>query len=238
MSGNTIAEIPTPIEVPDEPSYKRQNVFPEIEFAGPKPLGMARVVSEKPVSTKQNHIEVQTPKTKDAAKAQGAEIAALIAQARQKALEEERAREEAATAAVEAEQAKKRKREEREKEKSRKKEKLRDRDAYEAEKQANKEKRLQKLIGAVVVKTMQKYRGKDFSHDLFKKYAKEVRYCLVTLSLRSLIILVFYRSRLLYVRRRRNRLRIPRTDLNLYRKRRSRRLRNLRRDTCRSSSAK
>ena len=42
------------------------------------------------------------------------------------------------------------------------------------EKEANKEKRLLKLIGAIVVKCMSKYQ-KQMDHDLFKKHAKEVR---------------------------------------------------------------
>lgn len=41
------------------------------------------------------------------------------------------------------------------------------------EKEANKEKRLMKLIGGVVVKCMSKH-SKEFDHDSFKKYAKEV----------------------------------------------------------------
>ena len=42
------------------------------------------------------------------------------------------------------------------------------------EKEANKEKRLLKLVGAVVVKCMSKYQ-KDMDHELFKQHAKEVR---------------------------------------------------------------
>ena len=42
------------------------------------------------------------------------------------------------------------------------------------EREANKEKRLLKLVGAVVVKCMSKYSGK-MDNDVFKKYAKEVR---------------------------------------------------------------
>jgi SRI (Set2 Rpb1 interacting) domain len=42
------------------------------------------------------------------------------------------------------------------------------------EKEANKEKRLLKLVGAVVVKCMSKYASK-MDNDVFKKYAKEVR---------------------------------------------------------------
>ncbi|KAJ6578858.1 histone methyltransferase [Mycena vulgaris] len=41
------------------------------------------------------------------------------------------------------------------------------------EKEANKEKRLQKLVGAVVVKCMSKY-GKSLERDTFKKHAKEL----------------------------------------------------------------
>jgi hypothetical protein len=41
------------------------------------------------------------------------------------------------------------------------------------EKEANKEKRLQKLVGGIVVKCMSKYQ-KQMDHDLFKKHAKEV----------------------------------------------------------------
>jgi [histone H3]-lysine36 N-trimethyltransferase len=41
------------------------------------------------------------------------------------------------------------------------------------EREANKEKRLLKLVGAVVVKCMSKY-SKQMEHDMFKKHAKEV----------------------------------------------------------------
>lgn len=44
------------------------------------------------------------------------------------------------------------------------------------EKEALKEKKLKKMVGAVVVKTMSKYQ-KYMDHEQFKKYAKEVRYC-------------------------------------------------------------
>lgn len=43
------------------------------------------------------------------------------------------------------------------------------------EKEASKEKRLQKLVGAIVVKCMSKY-AKTLNRELFKKYAKEVYY--------------------------------------------------------------
>lgn len=48
------------------------------------------------------------------------------------------------------------------------------------EKEANKEKRLLKLVGAVVVKCMSKY-SKKLDHDQFKKYAKEVGVVLLLL---------------------------------------------------------
>jgi [histone H3]-lysine36 N-trimethyltransferase len=51
------------------------------------------------------------------------------------------------------------------------------------EKEANKEKRLQKLVGAVVVKCMSKYQ-KQMDHDAFKKHAKEVRRCFAISALR------------------------------------------------------
>lgn len=58
----------------------------------------------------------------------------------------------------------------------------------EGEKEANKEKRLLKLVGAVVVKYMSKY-SKLMDHDLFKKHAKEVRFLVefVQMSLRRYI---------------------------------------------------
>ncbi|EEB95032.1 hypothetical protein MPER_06062, partial [Moniliophthora perniciosa FA553] len=43
------------------------------------------------------------------------------------------------------------------------------------EREANKEKKLQKLVGAIVVKSMSKY-AKSLEHDMFKKYAKEVHF--------------------------------------------------------------
>jgi len=51
------------------------------------------------------------------------------------------------------------------------------------EKEALKEKRLLKLVGAVVVKCMSKY-AKSLDRDNFKKYAKEVC-CPVSLTLRT-----------------------------------------------------
>ena len=55
------------------------------------------------------------------------------------------------------------------------------------EKEASKEKRLHKLVGAIVVKCMSKY-AKTLNRELFKKYAKEVHYCLTINSLLTLWI--------------------------------------------------
>ena len=56
---------------------------------------------------------------------------------------------------------------------SRKKQKTSKKGLTLEEKEANREKRLLKLVGAVVVKCMSKY-SKSMDHDLFKKHAKEV----------------------------------------------------------------
>ncbi|KAI0628512.1 hypothetical protein C8Q77DRAFT_1148962 [Trametes polyzona] len=56
---------------------------------------------------------------------------------------------------------------------ARKKAKAKHKKLSQEEKEANKEKRLLKLIGAVVVKCMSKYKD-EMDHDLFKKYAKEL----------------------------------------------------------------
>lgn len=54
----------------------------------------------------------------------------------------------------------------------------------QAEKEANKEKRLLKLVGAVVVKCMSKHRD-QLDHEQFKKHAKEVRRTSPVLSLHA-----------------------------------------------------
>ena len=61
------------------------------------------------------------------------------------------------------------------------------------EKEAAKEKRLLKLVGAVVVKCMSKYSGK-MDTDVFKKYAKEVRTSLAFLLLSLAIFLTLLHS--------------------------------------------
>lgn len=56
---------------------------------------------------------------------------------------------------------------------ARRKERSQKKSSSSEDKEANKEKRLLKLVGAVVVKSMSKY-SKSFDHDSFKKQAKEV----------------------------------------------------------------
>ncbi|KAJ6463484.1 histone methyltransferase [Mycena sanguinolenta] len=76
----------------------------------------------------------------------------------------------AAAAAAAAQAAKNASREHKRKHRSHRKEKAKE---APEEKEANREKRLLKLIGAVVVKSMTKY-GKSLERDSFKKHAKEL----------------------------------------------------------------
>lgn len=102
----------------------------------------------------------------DVSKAKREEAQAIIAAAAESAAKEEEA---AAAAAAEA-KAKAQAAEERA---ARKKTKGPKKVLTPEEKEANKEKRLLKLVGAVVVKCMSKY-AKSLNHDLFKKHAKEL----------------------------------------------------------------
>ena len=134
-----------------------------------KPLGFTkREPASTPVPQTPVQAEVPTP-TKSTAPSREA-IAQVIAAAAF-------AREEAAKAAlVEAQK----KAEQEQKEQKRKEYKAQKAAAKASskkisleEKEALKEKRLLKLIGAVVVKCMSKHK-EQFDHDSFKKYAKEV----------------------------------------------------------------
>ena len=106
-------------------------------------------------------------------KAETAAIIAAAAAAQKEA--EERALVEAAAAAEE--QAKEEERNA-ERERRRKERKAKERGEknrhYDRDREDNREKRLLKLVGAVVVKTMSKYRTR-MDVDTFKKHAKEVR---------------------------------------------------------------
>jgi hypothetical protein len=96
--------------------------------------------------------------------------AAIIAAAaaEQKAAEE-RALMEAAAAAEEQN-----KEEERKAERERRRKERKDREEKRHIRESDREKRLLKLVGSVVVKTMSKYRTR-MDVDMFKKHAKEVR---------------------------------------------------------------
>ncbi|KAK7055447.1 histone methyltransferase [Favolaschia claudopus] len=100
--------------------------------------------------------------------AEQAELATIIAAAvAQKAAEDEKAAEAAAAAAAAAAAQAAKPREHKRKHRSHKKVQTAE------EKEANKEKRLLKLVGAVVVKCMSKY-GKSLERETFKKHAKEL----------------------------------------------------------------
>lgn len=99
-----------------------------------------------------------------------ADIHSVIEEAK-KAAEREK-REAERLAAQEAKKAKER--EERDKRKSVTRDKAKKKNLTSEEKEALKEKKLLKLVGAVVVKSMSKY-SKQIDRDTFKKHAKEVR---------------------------------------------------------------
>ena len=104
----------------------------------------------------------------EARRVQEASAKALIAQVAAKAAEEE------AAAAAAALQAKKLAEEAAEKAERKKQRAALKKTMTPEEKERNKEKRLMKLVGAVVVKCMSKY-SKQFDRDVFKQHAKEVR---------------------------------------------------------------
>jgi hypothetical protein len=104
-------------------------------------------------------------------KAETAAIIAAAAAAQKEA--EERALVEAAAAAEEQTKAEERNAE-RERRRKERKERERGEKKRHHDDQDNREKRLLKLVGAVVVKTMSKYRTR-MDVDTFKKHAKEVR---------------------------------------------------------------
>lgn len=101
----------------------------------------------------------------------------IIADAARKA--EERKREEARIAA-EREQKEKEEAERRAKRAAKEKERAKKREMTPEEKEALKEKRLQKLVGQVVVRCLSKHKD-QLDHDTFKEKAKEV--CTISLLL-------------------------------------------------------
>ncbi|KAI0063379.1 hypothetical protein BV25DRAFT_424390 [Artomyces pyxidatus] len=143
--------VPPPVQDPPPSSY------PHIE---PEHIVMQRVMQRPPLPVKFDPAQAKA----DAA----AVIAAAVA-----AEKAEQARAEAAAAAAADELAKDElKKEEREQRERRRKDR-KDREKRKKEREANKEKRLLKLLGAVVVKAMSKYRAR-FEVDAFKKHAKEL----------------------------------------------------------------
>ena len=89
-------------------------------------------------------------------------------------VEEERKREEERIAAEKARKEEEEEERKRRRAKAKEREKAKKQSLTPEEKEALKEKRLQKLVGVVVVKCLSKYRD-HFDHDAFKKRAKEVR---------------------------------------------------------------
>jgi len=118
-----------------------------------------------PAFERWNRPQQPKPPTKEAVEAIiAAAQATAVAAAIQKAEEEAR---ELAKVEAEANQVEKKRPR---KEKERKKPGL-----SKEERETLKEKKLKKMVGSIVVKTMSKYQ-KYMDHDQFKKYAKEVRH--------------------------------------------------------------
>jgi [histone H3]-lysine36 N-trimethyltransferase len=105
-------------------------------------------------------------------KAEAAAIIAAAAAAQKEA--EERALVEAAAAAEEQTKEEERNAERERRRKERKERERGEKRHHDRDPEDNREKRLLKLVGAVVVKTMSKYRTR-MDVDTFKKHAKEVR---------------------------------------------------------------
>ena len=149
-------------EPPPKPDFfrrKRRNVEPQgtsyydtpfsNRFAPPSPGELERQAEASKEKLKEwFHQKSVREIIASAAEAAAAEEAAAIAEAKAKA---DAAAEKAA----------------------RKKERSNKKSLTAEEHEANKEKKLLKLIGAVVVKCMSKH-SKSFDHDAFKKHAKEV----------------------------------------------------------------
>ncbi|GLB44230.1 putative class V-like SAM-binding methyltransferase superfamily, Histone-lysine methyltransferase family. SET2 subfamily protein [Lyophyllum shimeji] len=122
---------------------------------------------EREVEERRRHASEATKESIKALIAAAAQAEAAREAAQLAAAEEARAEAEAAKAKAEARAAARAANGHRKKTKPPKKE------LTEAEKEANKEKRLMKLVGAVVVKCMSKH-SKAMDHDTFKKHAKEL----------------------------------------------------------------
>ncbi|KAJ7353320.1 histone methyltransferase [Mycena albidolilacea] len=127
-------------------------------------LREARLEAERQQREAERH---QPERSRREAQATQAELSTIIATAVARKAAEDAAAAEAASAAAAALAVKNAPRDRKRKHRSQKKVQTPE------EKEANKEKRLLKLVGAVVVKCMSKY-GKSLERDSFKKHAKEL----------------------------------------------------------------
>ncbi|KAK0189602.1 SET domain-containing protein [Armillaria mellea] len=156
----------------DVPSYKRRKPPPpkrkrieEVEYV-PSEL----FFTSTPWQARQEAMErmegVFTKEKVDAIITAATEAQRLAAEEAQRAVAEAEEKAKAAAATKEARPAKKRQHHSSHHSPQKKPE-------TSEQKEANKEKRLLKLVGAVVVKSMSKY-AKSMEHDVFKKHAKEL----------------------------------------------------------------
>jgi hypothetical protein len=157
---------PTPPPVEEERPYKRAKVLeePTINWLPTTASASSERVWKMPGLD--NWVLPQPPEPP-----KKLAIEAIIAAARATAVAAalQKAEEEAKEIAKAEEKAKLIEKKQEKKEKEKKKPSL-----NKEEKEALREKKLKKMVGAVVVKTMGRYQ-KYMDHDQFKKYAKEVR---------------------------------------------------------------
>lgn len=164
----------------DATDAKLKRVRYEVEEMPPAPFPTPPFLDNRP-RVPSNPVAVWTPPSLVPRKG----VDEIIAEAREQAIAEEKARLEAArleAEKLESEAVKKEAKAKRRKERAERAERKsangsgsgrKHRETPE-QKEANKEKRLLKLVGAVVVKCMSKY-AQQMEHDVFKKHAKEVR---------------------------------------------------------------
>ncbi|EIW56542.1 SET domain-containing protein [Trametes versicolor FP-101664 SS1] len=179
VKGETTEEVSAPIlnfnhDSDDERPSKRvrpEDDFPEFKFSRSKTPPKHDIKYESaPVAyvpdlyqREQNRRAAEAQRQQDVAKIIAAAAAAATAEANKPKPEPK----------ASSSRKSHRDRAEREREReARKAAKARHKKLSKEEREANKEKRLLKLIGAVVVRCMSKYKD-QMDHDLFKKYAKE-----------------------------------------------------------------
>ncbi|EMD35141.1 hypothetical protein CERSUDRAFT_54162 [Gelatoporia subvermispora B] len=150
---------------PERPhKRRREDELLESVSIGIKPLGYRQSQAAPPSTVQTPRHEAPQPKPVSYAPKKE-DIAATIAAAQRAALAAKQAAEQEAAAKA----AEERKREAKE---ARQRDHKHQKQSNE-EREANKEKRLMKLVGAIVVKCMSKYQ-KQMDHDTFKKHAKEI----------------------------------------------------------------